>query len=62
MARGIRLVIDGFRTDVTKTLNDGSRGRLRIDYGDPRQPDTAVKWLRKFLDGAHCSGDLYGSA
>ena len=36
--RGIRLVIDEFRTDVTKTRKDGSRGRLRIDYGDPRQP------------------------
>jgi len=32
---GIRLVIDEFRTDVTKTRKDGSRGRLRIDYGDP---------------------------
>ena len=36
--RGIRLVIDEFRTDVTKTRKDGSRGRLRIDYGDPRKP------------------------
>ena len=24
--------------DVTKTKKDGTRGRLRIDYGDPRQP------------------------
>ena len=59
-ASGIRLVIDEFRTDATKTLKDGSRGRLRIDYGDPRQPDDAVKWLWKFLDGARSAGDLYG--
>ena len=31
---GIRLVIDEFRTDVTKTRKDGSAGKLRIDYGD----------------------------
>ena len=37
--RGIRLVIEEFRADVTKTLKDGSRGKLRIDYGDPKQPD-----------------------
>ena len=61
-ASGIRLVIDEFRTDATKTLKDGSRGRLRIDYGDPRQPDDAVKWLWKFLDGARSAGDLYGRA
>ncbi len=61
-ASGIRLVIDEFRTDATKTLKDGSRGRLRIDYGDPRQPDTAIAWLWKFLDGARSAGDLYGRA
>jgi len=61
-ASGIRLVIDEFRTDATKTLTDGSRGRLRIDYGDPRQPENAVKWLWKFLDGARSAGDLYGRA
>ena len=60
--RGIRLVIDEFRTDVTKTRKDGSRGRLRIDYGDPRQPENAIKWLWKFLDGARSAGDLYGRA
>jgi ParB/RepB/Spo0J family partition protein len=61
-ASGIRLVIDEFRTDATRTLKDGSRGRLRIDYGDPRQPDDAVTWLWKFLDGARDAGDLYGRA
>jgi len=57
---GIRLVIDEFRTDVTKTRKDGSRGALRIDYGDPKDPDAAVKWLWKFVDGARNAGELYG--
>jgi hypothetical protein len=57
---GIRLVIDEFRSNVTKTRKDGSRGRLRIDYGDPREPDAAVKWLWKFVDGARSAGELYG--
>jgi hypothetical protein len=60
--RGIRLVIDEFRTDVTKTRKDGSRGRLRIDYGDPRKPEDAVEWLWNFLDRARSAGDLYGRA
>ena len=54
---GIRLVVDEFRTDVTKTRKDGSRGRLGIDYGDPREPDAAVKWLWKFVDGARSAGE-----
>ena len=45
---------------MTKTRKDGSRGRLRIDYGDPREPDAAVKWLWKFVDGARNAGELYG--
>ncbi len=61
-ASGIRLVIDELRTDATKTLKDGSRGRLRIDYGNPRQPNAAIAWLWKFLDGARNAGDLYGRA
>ena len=48
---GIRLVIDEFRTDVTKTRKDGSRGKLRIDYGDAHDPEAPVKWLWKFIDG-----------
>src|SRR5450432_4677246 len=36
--RGIRLVIDDFRADVTKTLKSGRRGRLRIAYGDHTTP------------------------
>jgi hypothetical protein len=51
-------MIDEFRTDVTKMRKDGSRGRLRIDYGDPR-PQDAVKWLFKFLDGARSAGDCF---
>jgi hypothetical protein len=63
--RGIRLVIDDFRSDVTKTLKSGKRGRLRIAYGDPRKPDTAepaVKWLWRYVDGARTAGELYGRA
>ena len=59
---GIRLVIDEFRTDVTKTLKSGERGRLRIDYGDPHKPGEAVKWMWKFIDGAKTAGELYGRA
>ncbi len=61
-AGGIRLVIDELRTDVTKTRKDGSRGRLRIDYGDYRDPQAALAWLWKFIDGAKTAGELYGRA
>ena len=61
-AGGIRLVVDELRTDVTKTRKDGSRGRLRIDYGDHRDPQAALAWLWKFIDGAKTAGELYGRA
>ncbi len=61
-AGGIRLVIDELRTDVTKTRKDGSRGRLRYDYGDHRDPQAAIAWLWRFLDGAKTAGELYGRA
>ena len=61
-ARGIRLVVEEFRTDVTKTRKDGSRGALRIDYGDPRKPEKPIGWLWKFIDGAKTAGELYGRA
>lgn len=61
-AGGIRLVVEDLRTDVTKTRKDGSRGRLRIDYGDHRDPQAAIAWLWKFLDGAKTAGELYGRA
>ena len=48
---GIRLVIEELRADVTRTRKDGSRGRLKIDdYGDPKEPEAAIKWLWKCLD------------
>jgi hypothetical protein len=55
-------VIGDLRTDVTKTRKDGSRGRLRYDYGDHRDPQTAIAWLWKFIDGAKTAGELYGRA
>ena len=59
-ARGIRLVIEEFRTDVTKTRKDGTRGALRVDYGDPRKPEQPIAWIWKWLDSARSAGDLYG--
>ena len=61
-AGGIRLVVDEMRNDVTKTRKDGTRGRLRIDYGDHRNPEAALAWLWKFVDGAKTAGELYGRA
>jgi hypothetical protein len=56
------LVIDELRTDVTKTRKDGTRGRLRYDYGDHRDPQAAIAWLWKYIDGAKTAGELYGRA
>ena len=61
-AGGIRLVVEELRSDVTKTRKDGTRGRLRYDYGDYRDPQAAVAWLWKFIDGAKTAGELYGRA
>jgi ParB/RepB/Spo0J family partition protein len=61
-ASGVRLVIEELRTDVTKTRKDGSRGRLRYDYGDHRDPQAAIAWLWKFIDGAKTANELYGRA
>jgi hypothetical protein len=58
----VRLVVDELRADVTRTRKDGSRGRLRIDYGDARDPQMANAWLWKFVDGAKTAGELYGRA
>ena len=58
----MRLVVGDLRADVTKTRMDGSRGRLRIDYGDHRDPQAAIAWLWKFIDGAKSAGELYGRA
>jgi hypothetical protein len=59
---GIRLVVEELRADVTKTRKDGTRGRLRIDYGDAREPREAIAWMWKFLEGAKTAGELYGRA
>ena len=59
---GIRLIVDELRADVTKTRKDGTRGRLKIDYGNPREPEPAIKWLWRFLDAATTPGELYGRA
>ena len=56
-AGGVRLLIGDLRTDVTKTRKDGSRGRLRYDYGDHRDPQAAIAWLWKFIDGAKTAGE-----
>ncbi|WP_146175243.1 hypothetical protein [Paraconexibacter algicola] len=32
------------------------------DYGDHRDPQAAIAWLRKFVDGAKIAGELYGRA
>lgn len=56
---GSRLVSDEFRTDVTKTRQDGSRGRLRIGYGDPRDSQKPISWLWKLIDGAKGAGELF---
>jgi ParB/RepB/Spo0J family partition protein len=61
-AGGVRLVVEELRADVTKTRKDGSRGRLRIDYGDHRDPQAALQWLWKFIDGAKTPSELYGRA
>ena len=42
-------MIDELRSDVTKTRKDGTRGRLRYDYGDHRDPQAALAWLWKFI-------------
>jgi len=61
-ARGVRLVVEEFRTDVTKIRKDGSRGALRIDYGTPQDTAATREWLWKYLEGAKSAGELYGRA
>jgi hypothetical protein len=56
------LVLDEFRADVTRTRKDGSRGKLRIDYGDPKQPEEPIAWVWKFIDGARTASELYRRA
>lgn len=60
--RGIRFVIGDFREDKTKERKDGSRGALRIVYGDGAKHENQSHWLWKYLDGARTAGELYGRA
>jgi ParB/RepB/Spo0J family partition protein len=59
---GIRLVIADFRSDVTQTRKDGSRGALHIHYGNPSEPAEPVQWLWRWIDGARTAEELYGRA
>ena len=61
-AGGIRLVIEQFRTDATKTRKDGTPGQTRIQYTDPHDLNEPIKWLCRFVDGGRTAGELYGRA
>jgi hypothetical protein len=54
------VVIEQFRTDVTKTRKDGTKGATRIDYGNPREPEKPIQWLWRFVDAATSPAELYG--
>jgi hypothetical protein len=56
---GIRLVLDEHRTTETPTLKSGQPGKTKVTYGEP---EDALKWLWKFVDGAKTAGELYGRA
>ncbi|MGH2799765.1 MAG: ParB/RepB/Spo0J family partition protein [Thermoleophilaceae bacterium] len=56
-ANGIRLVLDEHRTTTTPTLKSGQPGKTKVSYGEP---EDALKWLWKFVDGAKSAGELYG--
>jgi ParB/RepB/Spo0J family partition protein len=56
-SNGLRLVLEEHRTTQTPTLRSGKAGKTKVAYGDP---DTAMKWLWKFVDGAKTAGELYG--
>ncbi len=55
-------MIGDFREDKTKERKDGSRGALRITYGDGKKHENQSHWLWKYLDGARSAGELYGRA
>jgi ParB/RepB/Spo0J family partition protein len=58
-ANGIRLVLDEHRTTETPTLKSGQPGKTKVTYGEP---EDALKWLWKFVEGAKTAGELYGRA
>jgi hypothetical protein len=53
------LVLDEHRTTTTPTLKSGQPGKTKVSYAEP---EDALKWLRKFVDGAKSAGELYGRA
>lgn len=42
---------------TTPTLKSGKPGKTKVVYGEP---DDAMKWLWRFVDGAKTAGELYG--
>ena len=54
-ANGLRLVLDEHRTTTTPTLKSGAKGTTKVAYGEP---DAAMKWLWRFVDGAKTAGEL----
>jgi ParB/RepB/Spo0J family partition protein len=56
-ANGLRLVLDEHRTTTTPTLKSGKLGKTKVAYGEP---DDAMTWMWRFVDGATTAGDLYG--
>ena len=50
-------MLDEHRTTETPALKSGQPGKTKVTYGEPEQ---AVKWLWKFVDGAKNAGELYG--
>jgi hypothetical protein len=50
-------VLDEHRTTTMPTLKSGQPGKKKVTYGEP---EDALKWLWKFVDGAKSAGELYG--
>ena len=50
-------MLDEQRTTETPTLKSGQPGKTKVTYGEP---EDALKWLRRFVDGAKTAGELYG--
>jgi hypothetical protein len=51
------MVLDEHRTTTTPTLKSGKLGKTKVAYGEP---DAAMTWLWRFVDGAKTAGELYG--
>lgn len=50
-------MLDEHRSTTTPTLKSGKPGTTKVAYGDP---DAAMTWLWRFVDGAKSAGELYG--